>query len=118
DAVPVLERVLRDERVRRHRAGEHVPCVALLDDPRGAIASAGLRTGVRGDVEPERLAVVVGGLPCVPDVVLDVVDPLDGHEVVGGVRHPSPPRFEELSVPPGSGALYGQAAKTVPWPYS
>jgi len=65
-----------------HRAREHEPDPALLEDVRGAVARAGLEAGVGDLAEAEGVHVVVGGLERVADVELDVVDAVERHEVV------------------------------------
>ena len=84
--IPVLAHVFGDHPLRAHRPGEHVAGLALFDHPRGAVAQLRLWTGVRGDVEAERLRVVEGGLSRVAHVVLDMVDPDERHEVLVRVR--------------------------------
>ncbi len=65
-------------------AGEHEPDAALLEHVRAPVAPAGLEAGVGGLGEAERVREVVGGLRRVPDVELDMVDPVDRHAVVLG----------------------------------
>jgi hypothetical protein len=83
-AVAVLALVDGDRRVRVQRAGEHEADAALLEDVRDAVARAGLEAGVGDLAEAEGVDVVVGRLERVADVQLDVVDPVQRHEVLLG----------------------------------
>src|SRR5919204_6192003 len=80
--VAVAAGVLRDLAVVPQAAGHDQPDVALLEHVRGAVAHAGLWPPVRGDREPERVLVEVGRLLRVPDPELDMIPPLQRHEVV------------------------------------
>jgi hypothetical protein len=52
---------------------------------RRAVAQAGLEPGVGDLAEAEGVDVEEGGLEGVPHVELDVVDAVQGHEVVGSL---------------------------------
>ena len=65
------------------RARDDEPDLVLLEHVARAVADAGLGPRVRGAAEPERLLVVVGSLLRVPDPQLDVIPPVERHEVFG-----------------------------------
>ena len=77
-------------------------------DVGGAVANAGLRPRVRGLRETERVLVEERRLLRVADVELEVVPPVDGHEVrvlphgqsLLGRRHGSRARRGESAIPP------------------
>src|SRR5262249_12923701 len=62
DAVAVAAAMPRDIVVLAQRRGDDDADAPLLEDVRGAVADPGLRTGVRGAREAERVLVEVRGL--------------------------------------------------------
>ena len=94
--VAVLAHVLGDVALRSHRRGEHQADLALLQHVRRSIAHTRLRTGIRDDVEAERVAVVVRGLSRVAHIQLDVVGAGEhGHvDLTHGVDHDLILRFD------------------------
>src|SRR5262249_44083884 len=81
DAVAVARGEARDLVVLPQRARQDEADVTLLDDVRRAVAHARLGAGVRGAAEAEGVLAVGRGLLCVPDPQLDVVPPVERHEV-------------------------------------
>ena len=81
-AVAVAAAVPRDVVVLAQRGGEHEADAPLLEHVRGAVADAGLRARVRRAREAERVLVEVRGLLGVADPQLDVVPPVERHEVL------------------------------------
>src|SRR5258708_1776075 len=98
DAVAVGAHVLGDLARRRQRRGDDEAHPALLQHVRGAVAHAGLGTGVGDHVEAEGAAIELRCLPGVADVELDVVG-AEQHRDAGSCRclqqlsHARPPRW-------------------------
>ena len=63
------------------RGREDKPDLALLEDIGGAVADAGLRPCVGRPGEPEGVLVEVRGLLRVADPQLDVIPPVERHEI-------------------------------------
>src|SRR5262245_39603555 len=82
DAVSLRLRPPADVRVGAQPARHHEADVALLEDVGGPVANARFGTGVRGAGEAVCVLVEVRGLLGVPDPHLEVVPPVDRHEVV------------------------------------
>ena len=82
---------------RRNALDDDEANVVLLEDVARAVAHARLGACVRRAAEAERVLVVVRGLLRVPDPELDVVPPVEGHEVFG---HVDDSRAAPAGVPP------------------
>jgi hypothetical protein len=70
-----------DLAVRAEAARDHEPDAVLVEDVRGPVPDSSLRPRIRGLREPERVLVEVRSLLRVADVELEVIPPLDRHEV-------------------------------------
>ena len=81
DAVPVRTGEAIDLAVPPQAARQHEADVALLDQVGGSVAHARLRSRVCGPGEAERVLVVERRLFRVADVELEMIPPVDGHEV-------------------------------------
>ena len=81
DAVPVRAGEAGDLAVAAQTARQHEADVALLEQVGRTVAHARLRPGIRRLGEAERVLVVERRLLRVADVELEVVPPVDGHEV-------------------------------------
>ena len=79
--IAVLGRETADVAVGTNAAREHEANVALLQHIRRAIANARLGAGVRDPLEAERVLVPVGRLLGVADPKLEVIPPLEWHEI-------------------------------------
>src|SRR3954470_12079291 len=76
-----------DLAVRAETARQDEADVGLLDDVGRAVANTGFRPRVRGSRETECVLVEEGGLLGIADVQLEVIPPVDRHEV-GVLPHP------------------------------
>ena len=83
--VAVQTREVADLVAAPQRARDDEADLVLLEDVARAIAHTGLRPRVRGAPEAERVLVVVRRLLRVPDPQLDVVPPVEGHEIFAHV---------------------------------
>ena len=77
----MLGREAADVAVGANPAREHEPDVALLEHVGRPIPDARLGAGVRDPFEAERVLVPVRRLLGVADPQLEVVPPVEGHEV-------------------------------------
>jgi len=85
--VAVGTREAGDLAVRAETARQDEANVVLLEDVRGAVPNTGFRPCVRGFRETEGVLVEEGGLLGIADVKLEVIPPVDRHEV-GVLPHP------------------------------
>ena len=106
DPVTVLAHVLGDLPVRSERCGQHDPDVVLLHDVAGPIADPGLEAA-EGDRREAPQGTEVGGcLAGVADPELDVVDAVEGQEVLGLVERAAvDPRAGLVGVVGGDGRV-------------
>ncbi len=81
-AISVLRRESRDRMVSAQPRREHEPDVPLLHDVRRDITTACFETPVRRIQKPEAVRIKGGRLPRIADVELEVVDTLDGTEIL------------------------------------
>ena len=74
--------MLGDRVAAAQRSGQHEADLALLHHVRGAVALAGLRTGIGHQRHAERGAVEVRGLAGIADVELHVVGALQRKKIL------------------------------------